>query len=339
MKKISDIVSLVQFNKYQNTDAVSDIDQEKTKKVLNGLFIRFENIFPGFWVPIKSQEHLNGIKDEWFEAFKTHKLFDIDLLKKGLRKARESDDQYLPKPIKFIKWCTEDSAQDIGLPDLHHAFQICGKINELYGTYNHPHIPTNTVLKHVIKQIGSTALRKMTEKDGYKVFGHYYVVACRDYSKGIIQDIPIAIEENKEPRSVDRVKSDASRLKCMQDLKALGLNITLAEDKEKEKKTEVSECVETTYKKFDENKIKKGHREFNPQVYNEYREYLLSIPETQTLTLPITYIYDRRRFLNAIEQPSFLRDLGYVPKSTLYEKTSPRGSDGHSRGYKHWNED
>ena len=70
------------------------------------------------------------------------------------------------------------------------------------------------------------------------------------------------------------------------------------------------ECKGLPYKEFDENKIRPGARDFDQAVYNEFREYLISIPETKVMILPVNYMYQRRKFLNMIEQQSLLKELG-----------------------------
>jgi len=91
-----------------------------------------------------------------------------------------------------------------------------------------------------------------------------------------------------------------------------------------------------TYKQFDEKKIKKGHREFDQAVYNEWREDLLSIPETDIMILPPIYAYERMRFISQKEQPEWLRKQGYSPTPQGQDCEPPRRSGGPSRVYKNW---
>ncbi len=99
-----------------------------------------------------------------------------------------------------------------------------------------------------------------------------------------------------------------------------------------------------TYKHFDENKIKKGHREFDQAVFNEYREYLMSIPETETMILPPVYLIERNKFLNMRDQGEWLKKQGYVPPREREEFASTKGSDRSGNGkptrvYKNWAND
>lgn len=94
-----------------------------------------------------------------------------------------------------------------------------------------------------------------------------------------------------------------------------------------------------TYKHFDENKIKKGHREFDKAVFDEYRSYLLSVPEIETMTLPVSYAYARMRFLSQIDGSIHLKECGYNPTPQGQGKESPRRSGEPQKVYKNWNGD
>jgi len=98
-----------------------------------------------------------------------------------------------------------------------------------------------------------------------------------------------------------------------------------------------------TYREFEENKIKLGHKEFDQAIYDEYRDYLLSIPENETMILPVHYLYQRVRFIGMKEQAQNLKKLGYVPINEREESQSPKASDrrgtGPSKVYKTWMND
>jgi hypothetical protein len=55
------------------------------------------------------------------------------------------------------------------------------------------------------------------------------------------------------------------------------------------------------YREFDANQVNPNPRDFDKTVYEQYRSYLISIPETETLKLPTLYGYHRLRFLASIE--------------------------------------
>lgn len=94
-----------------------------------------------------------------------------------------------------------------------------------------------------------------------------------------------------------------------------------------------------TYKQFDVNKIKKGHIEFDQSVFDEYKAYLMAIPETETMILPPIYLMDRNKFLNMRDQAEWLKRAGYVPPNQRECDESLKNRDGSKRGtkaYKTW---
>ena len=99
-----------------------------------------------------------------------------------------------------------------------------------------------------------------------------------------------------------------------------------------------------TYKHFDERKIKGGSKEINPQfdqaVYDEYKAYLMGIPETETMILPPAYLLQRNKFLNMRDQKAWLLKQGYVPDNERAPSEQPRSGNGKpTRVYKNWHGD
>jgi len=107
-------------------------------------------------------------------------------------------------------------------------------------------------------------------------------------------------------------------------------------------KSKTSSAGGKTYKQFDENKIKEGHKEFDKAVFNEWREYLLSIPETETMILPVQYIYARSRFIGQRDQKAYLEKAGYVPENQrIHKSEEPQRSASNrpTKIYKNWAHD
>jgi hypothetical protein len=95
-----------------------------------------------------------------------------------------------------------------------------------------------------------------------------------------------------------------------------------------------------TYKHFDENKIKRGHREFDQSVFDEYRDYLMSIPETETMILPPVYVMERNKFLNMRDQAEWLKKHGYIPPNQRVQEEPQRsGNNKATKIYKTWGND
>ncbi len=240
MQKISDIVSVKQFDKYQNNTNVAAIDEEKTKKVLNRLFTRFERIFPKFWVNIKSQEHLNGIKDEWFECFQRARLTNLDQILAGIARAQESKLEYLPKASAFIDWCTNTDPESLGFPAHQEAYYHSVKMNIQFSDHKHPDERVDKVIRHTIQQIGKFEYRTMNDTKARQAFERYYSIAVRDFINGNLKDIAKMLEDNSEEtqeikRQDDLIKPEFKEVKnhraAMDAIRGMGINVKRTDER------------------------------------------------------------------------------------------------------------
>lgn len=66
-------------------------------------------------------------------------------------------------------------------------------------------------------------------------------------------------------------------------------------------------------REFDEEKINSSSKLFDKEHAKEYENFLLSIPETEVIKIPVTHAYKRVKLISIIEQPEFLRRIGYSP--------------------------
>lgn len=186
--------NLTEFDKYKSTSNVSSLDEEKTKQILNRLFIRFERIFPKFWIGINSQEHLNGLKDEWFECFQEAQLTDLRIIQAGLKKARQGQNEYLPKASKFIQWCFP-SHEDLGFPpkerviNLAYDFLRNGEVSGISESLK-------LVLAHAVEQTGRFYMRTNSREKIEPLIIRNYEIACRDFIAGNLKPIKKALEDN-----------------------------------------------------------------------------------------------------------------------------------------------
>jgi len=240
MKKMSDIVSVTQFDKYQNNTNVAAIDEEKTKKVLNRLFTRFERIFPKFWVNIKSQDHLNGIKDEWFECFQRARLTNLDQILAGIARAQESKLEYLPKASAFIDWCTNTDPESLGFPHHQLAYGHSIKMNTQFSDHKYPDERVDKVIRHAINQIGGFEYRTMNDSKAREAFERYYSISVRDFINGKLKEINKMLEDNSDvteeiKRQDDVIKPEFKEIKgrnaAMEAIRSMGINVKRTDDR------------------------------------------------------------------------------------------------------------
>ncbi len=201
-----------------------DVIDETTAQVVNALFRELKAIFPAFRQAWPTDEEFNRSKLNWIKAFQDSNISDIEQLRFGLEKCRLSVNPFAPSVGQFIAWCKPEP-KDFGFPDNYQAFRIAVKINEIYGTYNHPHAPTNTVINHAIRQIGAKVFRELPETAALKLFENCYQAACKQFKDGKLELIQKSLADKPEPHETDKQRNDAARAKAMETFKAMGLNI------------------------------------------------------------------------------------------------------------------
>ncbi len=67
-------------------------------------------------------------------------------------------------------------------------------------------------------------------------------------------------------------------------------------------------------REFDDEKINPSNKLFDKQHAKEYEDFLVSIPETDVIKLPVSHAYTRVKLISMIEQPEMLRKAGYRPQ-------------------------
>jgi hypothetical protein len=222
-------------------------------------------------------------------------------------------------------------------PTISEFISICDKLSGIPSTneliklminmqFNHP------IVKLVYDKIGSFALKNDKEKDIVTKVNAIYSECLNSYRDNQnqlwaqLEDYNAKQKELPAPTKIPSTSESAAFRECMNKCQEIlkGKKI-LSGGK--------------TYKHFDENKIKKGHREFDQAVFDEYKAYLMSIPETETMILPPFYLMDRNKFLNMRDQSEWLRQQGYVPPNQRegFAKSYDKQENGKpTKFYKSW---
>lgn len=95
-------------------------------------------------------------------------------------------------------------------------------------------------------------------------------------------------------------------------------------------------------REFDEDKINPSHKDFDKSYMQDYENYLVSIPETEAVKIPISHAYKRIKIISAREQPALLAQAGYVPnKQRIQRSDEPQriNSLRSTKVYKNWAHD
>jgi len=230
MKPISELANVSCLESARERKMEGDMLDPACVKLVDAIFIKFGLLCREYDAMYADKRRENAEKVQWVRAFTKHGLKDQRQIQQGIDKTEEHKWGKPPQLGQFLEWCKNNPINN-GLPHVHAAFEIAGKINQQYSSYIHPDIPTDTVIKHVLNQIGSRKFREMTEKEAFKLFENFYTVSCRQYAEGEIKDIPRALPESAQPHPVDKEKSDAARRKAMEALRGIGINVKRTDDR------------------------------------------------------------------------------------------------------------
>lgn len=224
MKNISELANVSCINSAREKKTEHQPLDPQCARLVDALFIKFGLLCREYDALYADSKRENAEKVQWIRAFEKNNLKHQSQIQNGIDQTELHKWGKPPQLGQFLEWC-QKSSENAGLPDIYAAFNIAGQINQIYSDYTHPHVPTHTVIKHVLTQIGSIKFRGMTEKEAFKVFAHYYSVACRQYMDGLIENINLAIPKDLEPRTIDRTKSNDARLVAMEKIKKMGVLI------------------------------------------------------------------------------------------------------------------
>lgn len=222
-----------------------------------------------------------------------------------------------PSISEFVSICESFE----GLPSFTNALNLATKQE-----FNHP------VVLMSYEKVGSWAMKNDSELQLRDKFQKAYDESVNEFRKDKDANFKKLQAFNAKPKELP----PPPKIPSTEERKTFKQMLSEYQQAVEEKKLT---CKGKPYKEFDKALINPRHKDFDQKVYDEYREYLLSIPETETLILPTEYIYARIRFIGQREQPELLRQLGHRSEYTQDEnvKNSPR--NGGSRGYKDWNRD
>jgi len=157
----------------------------------------------------------------WALEFSKRKITTKAQVQHGLNKTAMHKWGKPPQLGQFLEWCSP-SFEELGFPHVNEAFSISGRINRVHSNYIHEHMPTDTVINHVIDQIGSLTLREMDEKSAFTLFKNYYETSCKQFAEGQLKPIKRALMQVVTPKPVNKEKADEARRMCMEALRGMG---------------------------------------------------------------------------------------------------------------------
>jgi len=227
MKHVSNLLDLSQIR--EEKEKMSQPSRESAE-VINWLFKELRSNFTAFKQAWPDQESYTQAKKTWLKAFVLSGINRIEQLQHGLNKCYLMEKPFVPTPGEFIAWC-KPSPQDLGFPSPEEAYVISIKMNIQFSDYRHKDDRVDAVIRHAIGQICPSTYREMKVDNAKKTFKTYYDIALRQFLDGELKIIPKALPEKAEAHPADKPRSDEARLRAMEAIRSMGINVKRTDDR------------------------------------------------------------------------------------------------------------
>lgn len=297
-------------------NTVTSLQTTCSRENIVRLFTRFANKYGTLWTNrLGANPDWEACIDDWFEDLKH---FDYKTLVLAAKSALATFSDFPPTFGQFEDLCKKHS----GFLQREDAIKML-----IARDFSHP------IVKIMYDKIGSWTLTNGKETEVQAKAKDAYREAESEFTLFPEKCWAQLESFNAKPKELPPPKIPTN-----QEMKSF--KERLAEYQQKLEEAKIA-CGGIPYKQFEENKIKRSHKEFDQKVFDEWRNYLLSIPEHQTMILPATYLYERNRFIGMQKREEELRRVGYVPENQRVHKEEPQRSNAGrpTKMYKNWNHD
>lgn len=284
------------------------------------LFGRFRGRYGNLWTSRASHDDdWEYIMDDWLEELSK---FSLDQVRAAVNKTLTEFKEYPPTLGQLVDLCMKES----GVPSQQEVIRLM-----VARDFSHP------LVKMVYDKIGSWTLTNGKTEDIERKVKEHYTPAIAEFHVEPQKAWAQLETFNAKPKELPA----PSKIPSTSESKAFRECMSKCQEMLQSKKIAIEG---KTYKQFDANTVKRGHKDFNQAFFEEYRDYLLSIPETETMILPPVYVMERNKFLNMRDQSEWLKKQGYVPPREREGFASPKDSDRKTQGrpqpiYKNWAHD
>lgn len=294
------------------TSTVTRLTHYVDKALILRLFARFKGRYGNLWTSRATHEHeWEVVINDWLEELSKFTLVQV---RNAVNKTLSTFKDFPPTLGQLIDLCLKES----GTPELQDVIRMM-----VARDFSHP------LVKMVYDKIGSWTLKNGKEEEiSRKTKEHYSNCLAEFYQKPKESWAKLEAfkSQSKEILSIKKIPNIEERK---------GFKERLVEYQKTLESLKLS-CKGQSYREFDENKIKNGHRDFDHKLYNDYRDYLLSIPEEKVLILPAKYLYDRNRFVGQREQREFLRKQGFNNNPQVNNESVSKRNYEPNSAYKTW---
>jgi len=298
------------------TAQVTQLTHYVDESLIARLFARFRGRYGNLWTSRATcDEDWEYIMVDWLEQLSK---FSIEQVRAAVNKTLTEFKEFPPTLGQLVDLCMKES----GVPSQQEVIRLM-----VARDFSHP------LVKMVYDKIGSWTLTNgKSEEIERKVKEHYsesrsnfYIEPEKSWAQ--LESFNAKPKELPAPSKIPTTSESKSFKECMAKCQEILRDKKIAGGGQ-------------TYKHFDETKIKQGHKDFDQAVFDEYKEYLMGIPETETMILPPIYLLARNRFLNMRDQKAWLLKQGYIEEKNRTPQEQGRTGNGKpTRMYKNWHGD
>lgn len=248
------------------------------------LFVQYKGRYGGLWTCRgSSDEEWSWIMEDWLAELGR---FSAEQVRAATEKSIALFIKAPPTLPQLVDLCLEES----GVPAVQDIIRQMIKRE-----FNHP------MVKMIYEKIGSWDLANgKSEEIERRVKEHYS--AC----KANFHAYP---EKSWDELNNYNSKSKALPPPTENESAKTGKGLKERMEEFYKKREELKQTMEI--KEFDKNSINKTHKDFDQDTFNQYKNYLLSISDSDVIALPTGYMYDRIRFIGQAEQLDDLRESEY----------------------------
>lgn len=279
------------------------------------LFARFRGRYGTLWTcRATCDDDWQFIMEDWLAELS---CFTVHEVRAAVNKTLTNFKEYPPTLGQLVDLCIKES----GVPDEHDVIK-----NMIARDFSHP------LTKMIFDKIGSWALTNGKEEDIQKKTKEHYTSCLSSFHadpKKAWSNLQLFHQKPKELETPPKIPSTSE---CK------GFRERMSEYQARLAELSLN-CANKPYRDFDEKNINPSNRYFDKEIYAQYRQYLLSIPEKDVLMLPPVYVYDRSRFISLKEQPEMLRKAGYTTNTQGVNNNSSNRSNGPQKVYNNWTSD
>ena len=298
------------------TAQVTQLTHYVDESLIARLFARFRGRYGNLWTSRATcDEDWEYIMVDWLEQLSK---FSIEQVRAAVNKTLTEFKEFPPTLGQLVDLCMKES----GVPSQQEVIRLM-----VARDFSHP------LVKMVYDKIGSWTLTNgKSEEIERKVKEHYsesrsnfYIEPEKSWAQ--LESFNAKPKELPAPSKIPTTSESKSFKECMAKCQEILRDKKIAGGGQ-------------TYKHFDETKIKQGHKDFDQAVFDEYKEYLMGIPETETMILPPIYLLARNRLLNMRDQKAWLLKQGYIEEKNRTPQEQGRTGNGKpTRMYKNWHGD